>query len=149
MNVKMLVGLGFILLASSASASVVTPGGDFDAADGDVANVAHTVFGTNYSGTTTATVIGGLKRQPATAADGSQTVTIQFGRPVGTRINGVIWSYDLNFMFMRGFNSTVNDTGSGVTKSVTFPASELTNVSYLVGVVYLQPNVTVFGATVN
>jgi len=149
MKIQVIAGLGLILLASSAGASVVTPGTDFDAADGDVAHVAHTVFGTQYSGTTQATAIGGLKRQPSTAGDGSQTVTIQFGRPVGTSISGAIWSYDLNFMFMRSFNTTAADTGSGVTKSVTFPAAELTNTSYLVGVAYLNPNVTVFGATVN
>ena len=149
MKVQLMAGLGLILLASSAGASVVTPGVDFQPADGDVANLSHGVFGTYYSGATNATAIGGLKRQPATAADGSQTVAIQFARPIGTFINGAIWSYDLNFMFMRTFMTTSADTGNGVTKSVTFPAAELTNTSYLVGVVYLKPNVTVFGATVN
>lgn len=149
MNIKMLVGLGFVLLASSASASVVTPGVDFEGVDGDVAHLTRTIFGAQYTGSTWVTTAGGLKRQPATAPDGSQTVSIQFGRPAGTSVSGAIWSFDLNFMFMRTFNTTAADTGTGVTKSVTFPAAELTNSSYLVAITYQDPNVTVFGATVN
>lgn len=151
MKTQLVLGLALTLIASSAAAAVITPGSDFDGAEAsDVAALRHTVFGTQNGGTAQATAIGSIKRQPASSPDGSQSVTIEFARPSGTTfINGIIWSYDLNFMFTKSFMTNSGDTGSGVTKTVTFPASQLTNTSYLMGVAYMQPNVSVFGVTTN
>src|SRR5207253_2721574 len=118
MKIQMIMGLAVTLIASSAAAAIVTPGGDFEAADGAVSSLIHTVFGVqNSHATDQVTAIGGLKRHPATSADGSQSVTLQFARPTGTLINGVVWSYDLEFMFTKSFMTNSGDTGNGVTKT--------------------------------
>lgn len=128
----------------------MTGGSDFDAVDGDTANYFHGVTGAVYVGTTAATALGAIKREAASAGDGSQTVTVDLVRnSTSTSLSGVIWSYDNSFANMRAFWTTAADTGTAVTKSVTFPSSELSNTSYFTGVVYLKPNTGVVGARAN
>lgn len=151
MKIQLLAGLALSLVASSAAAaSVMTAGSDFDAVDGDVAHYEHGVVGGTYSGSTWVTALGAVKRQAASAGNGSQTVTLDFVRfNTSTFINGAVWSYDQNFAYMRTFMTTGADTGTSVTKTVTFPSSELSSTSYLTAVVYLDPNTSVLGASAN
>jgi hypothetical protein len=151
MKIQLIVGLALSLVASSAAAaSIMTGGSDFDATDGDTANYFHGVTGGVYVGTTSATAVGAIKREIASAVDGSQTVTIDLVRNnTSTSLSGAVWSYNNSFAYMRSFWTTGADTSTAVTKSVTFPSSELSTTSYFSGVVYLAPNTGVVGARTN
>ncbi len=150
MKRQLIAGLALCLVATSAGAAVITPGNDFDAVDGEITGLTKTVIGIMNSGTSQVTALGGLKRQPASAPDGTQTVTIQFWRPNTTQfVNGVIWASSFDFLGMKTFNTTASDTGQNLTKTVTIPASQLTNTSNLIGILYMAPSVQLLSMTTN
>jgi hypothetical protein len=150
MKKHFIVGLVLTFVASSAAASVVTPGADFTAVDGDIAGLIKTVSGCYNQGSAQVTALGGLKRQPATSPDGSQTVTINLTRPNTTQsVNGAIWATGFDFIGMRTFSTNASDTGTLVTKTVTVPSTLLSNTSNLSAIVYMAPQVQVITMTVN
>jgi hypothetical protein len=149
MKKQMIAGLALCLVASSAGAAVVTPGSDFDAVDGEIAGLEKTVIGVINSGSSQVTALGGLKRQPSSAPDGSQTVTIQAWRPNTTQlVNGVVWASNSEFLNMKSFMTNASD-GQNLTKTLTFPSTMLTNTSNLIGIIYMAPSVQLLSMTTN
>ena len=75
--------------ATAWAAILATPGTDFRAADTtDPSTIGYAFTAAVNNGTTDATLVGGIKRNPASAADGSQTVTIEGDNPAGSTFSG-------------------------------------------------------------
>ena len=143
-------------VAATANAQpIMTAGSDFIAASpADAANVEVGVVGLQNVGTAQATVIGTVKREPASSPDGSQVVTLDFYNPGGVNFNGTVWAYSSNQNFFgEGYfqvsGNPNRDPVGWVTKTMTFTSSEINNTSYYEAVVYLPPKASIYGAQAN
>jgi hypothetical protein len=159
MKSQLLTGLLFVTalgtFAINADALVTTAGTDWrGASPADNALVQPGVVGLENTGSAQATVIGAVKREPSTAPDGSQVVTLEFYNPGGVNFNGTVWAYNSNQSIFGTQSFTVSgnpnrDPVGWVSKSMTFSSAQVGNSSYYEAVVYLPPGATIYGGYAN
>jgi hypothetical protein len=140
-------------IATIASANPIATGGSdwIPASPTDAAQVSVSVTGLINQGTQQATVIGSVKREPSTAPDGSQTVTLDFYRTGTQSINGIVWSNssDSSVFGSQGWFVHGNAGTGFVSATATFTPPEINNTAYYTAVVYLPPGVQLLGAHTN
>jgi hypothetical protein len=152
----MLTGLllpAVAFVATSASANPIATGGSdwIPMSATDAAQVSVCVTGIINQGTQQATLIGSVKREPSTAPDGSQTVTLDFYRTGTQSINGIVWSNssDSTVFGSQGWFVRASAGTGFVSATVTFAPPEINNTAYYEAVVYLPPGVQLLGSHTN
>ena len=133
--------------ATAWAAILTTPGTDFRAADTtNPSTIGYAFTAAVNNGTTDATLVGGIKRNPASAADGSQTVTIEGNNPAGSTFSGVIWAANNTILASKVFNVSASGNFS---KTVTFTAAQAPSTVFFAGTMYMPPNSVLGGAYTN
>jgi hypothetical protein len=156
------LSLAFSSLVATADAATVTTGSaDFHAVNAaDQSKLEYDSFNGYVENTSTASpgyivVTAAVKRQPASSADGSQTVSVGFNLPGPVNFTGIITSVDNtgSIFAQHGFWIASSDYSAAsdgyVTKTVTFSASEISSSSYYIAQINLVPNTYVYGAYAN
>jgi hypothetical protein len=157
MKTRIVAGAICATLASfalTAGATVTTAGADFHAANpSDQSKLFYYAsgLGNNDLVDPSVSVIGSIKREPASASDGSQTVAISFSNlTAGTVLN--VAFYATNGDGSVGGNQSAGgtvDSNGNLTVTATFPASELVTTSFIQARVSLPSGGVLRGAYAN
>jgi hypothetical protein len=151
-----IIGLAAIALTTTAitanATQINTPGNDFSA--GIPSQESDLTYGlpgiVNESDTDVVEVVGGVKREPSTFADGHQDFTFNV-MTSATRIQGDLFAVDATAVVFTSVYWTTpkNEVPVNGTLSftVTLPPSVLDDTSYIAGVVFLPPHSELIGVT--
>ena len=140
--------LGFVAIANTAHATILTTDAhDFvGATAADNAALTQTIYGVSNTSGATITLFGSAKRNPSSAVDGSQTVTLE-GSLAGTSLTGAV--------FVHGSSGTaskvisVPTTTGAFSKTVTLTSTQTYNTAYYNVEVFLPNNGALDGVYVN
>ena len=142
------LAMGLILFASTADAAILTTAAhDFHAASfADQGKVGYGISGVANTGTSSLSIIGAVKRNPSSAIDGSQTVTVEGYNPSGVTSSGVVWAFNNVVLTSKLYSASASGAWS---KTVTFTAAEAPTTVYYDVQVFLGVNAVLAGAYVN
>lgn len=152
MKIRVVAKLLFVALMSAgatANAAIVTTGAhDFHGATAaDQASLTYSSYLVQNTGTETVHVVATVKRNPASAADGSQTVTIEGYNTDGSSLNGVVYAVNNSLLTTKTFFAAAG--ADYFTKTVTFTAAQAPSTIYFDVQISLPPGSFLTGVYAN